>query len=95
MFGIVKVNGTSMSPEYSSGDFLFFIRFFKKFFIKNGRNVIVQHPKLGLIVKKIKTVDRKNKTITLKGNNSSSTYSGEMGVVYFQDILGFPLVKLG
>ena len=93
MFGFVKVKGSSMSPEYISGDFLFFIRGFKKFFIKSGKNVLVRHPEYGLIVKKIKHVNYNNQTLKVKGNNSSSTRSEEIGVVHFRDIMGFPIFK--
>jgi len=76
LFNVVKVNGDSMSPELTNGDFVIVSRFFRS--LKVGDLVVADHPRYNSIVKRIVEVCER-KGILLEGCNNSSVTSEQMG----------------
>jgi len=83
-----------MSPEYQSGDFLIILSFFHQLILKIEKNVIVKHQELGLLVKKVKSIDKNKEIIQIAGNNSSSTSSKAIGPISYSEIIGFPIIHI-
>lgn len=85
MFGItiVRISGSSMEPRLRSGDFGVFLRR-RRYQI--GDIVLVQHPRLGKIVKVLRTLQ--GDEVTLEGTSPLSTSSAAMGQLPTSAILG-------
>ena len=84
----VSVHGNSMLPSLSDGDYLFTIpiRWFRfgRLYRQNDI-VVVNHPELGRIVKRIESVTARG--VVLSGDNQSeSTSSAVIGLVPFEQI---------
>lgn len=80
---LVKVRGVSMTPALSPGDYVFFT---KARTLRPGFVVLVDHPKYGSIIKRIKTVERNG--VSLQGDSAESTSSEAMGLVIASAIKG-------
>ncbi len=89
MFGfkIWKVTGASMEPVLPSGCFAVAAKWLTFFSIKEGQRLIIEHPKLGVIVKTVAMVDR-NGFIWTKGENKESLSVEKLGPVDKRQILG-------
>jgi len=75
-----------MVPALKSGDFvLSFARVFSPY--KANDIVVVRHPKLGNIIKRIQKIDS-NKRVRLIGDNALSTSSDEIGWQEPDTVLG-------
>ena len=94
MIRIYKITGNSMYPEYCDKDYLIVFTLFKKQFIKNNQNIVFIHSRLGLIIKKIVSIDYLNKTFCVKGNNNQSISSEMLGIINFSQIKGVPLLHI-
>ena len=83
MIKILKVYGSSMSPEYLAGDYLLVLKrpFFK---LKTGDNVVFDHEDLGRLVKKVNKLS--DKDAFLIGNHPSSVDSRIFGNVPLKSI---------
>jgi len=81
---IVKVRGESMLPTFAPDDYLILT---KARALRSGFVVLVDHPKYGTIVKRVKSVA--GDAVTLEGDNlSESTSSEDMGDVPLKHIRG-------
>ena len=91
MFKLIKIDGTSMSPEYNSGDFLIIRKVLRTHLIKKGKNILIDHSKYGRIIKKVIYKDIINQSFTVGGNNSSSTSISKLGSIHFSQVIGVPI----
>ena len=76
MIKIAKVRGASMRPTLAPGDYLILT---KARAIRAGYVVLVDHPKYGVIVKRVKSVSPDS--LRLQGDSPESTASDNMGDV--------------
>ena len=84
MIKIVKVRGASMRPTLAPGDYLILT---KAHTPRAGFVVLVDHPKYGAIVKRVKSVS--DDTFILEGdNNDESTSSEDIGDVPLELVRG-------
>ncbi len=86
-FGLYKVTGDSMWPNYCSGDYVLAFRHHASTF-KVGDVVVARHTRFGNIIKRIERVED-NSTLAIAGDNRlSSTDSDTLGLVSTNQILG-------
>ena len=83
-----------MLPFYNDGDFVFVTRIFSKFFLKKNRDVVFIHNDMGLLIKRIKSVDHNEKVIKVFGTGDESVTSKKIGEVRFENIEGVVLLKI-
>jgi len=86
-FGLYKVTGDSMLPNYCAGDYvLTFRRNHSKF--KAGDVVVVQHPRFGNIIKRIQRIEDTSMLAIAGDNPLFSTDSQTLGLVNNHQVLG-------
>ncbi len=78
MITIHRVRGQSMLPAFADGDYVVCIRSLRFFPLKRGDVAVVQHPRLGRIIKRIAKLSAKS-DMWLCGDNPGSTSSEVMG----------------
>ena len=78
-FGIFKVRGNSMAPILKDDDYLVVLRNKFNWLPSLGSIVVVDHPDLGKIVKKVSSVD--GDTFSLAGLTSSSISQSHLGQI--------------
>ena len=83
MLRLIKVVGDSMLPTLSDGDILIIK---KARSIRPGFVIVVDHPSLGRIVKRVAEVSPEG--VRLTGDNPASTSAAEMGLVPSQSVNG-------
>ena len=76
MIKIVRVRGASMRPTLAPGDYLILT---KARALRAGFVVLVDHPEMGIIVKRVKSVS--DKSVSLEGDGPGSTSSEDIGAV--------------
>lgn len=86
-FSIFKVNGESMSPFIPNKSYVLAQRWLTSYFISEGKKLLINHKKFGLIVKKVALVDH-NGFIWLKGENNQSLSVEQIGPVNRQQVIG-------
>lgn len=79
MLKIVKVRGRSMHPTLASGDYLICTKARLQKHLRSGFVVVVDHPRLGQIVKRIKSIEVNG--LRLMGDGPESTHSDTIGDV--------------
>jgi nickel-type superoxide dismutase maturation protease len=72
--GLHKVQGVSMLPVLKPNDFVFSLPRYKSHYQVNDI-VIVQHPSLGKIIKRIKSIEKKH--VQLVGDNLEKSTTTE------------------
>ena len=82
---IARVRGTSMLPQFGDSDYVIAVNW-PYLGLQPGHVVLVLHPSLGLIIKRIFTINFPH--YKLVGDHSSSTSSEHMGCVERAQILG-------
>ena len=99
MFRIHKVTGSSMSPDYQDGDFVFIATadFFRKR-LKVGDVVIFEHKLYGTLIKRIASFDPKTYEVYVEGTRPDSLDSRRLGTIRQNAIRGkviahFPKLK--
>lgn len=83
MVKVVKVRGKSMAPTLAPGDYLIVT---KARAIRSGFVILVNHPKFGVIVKRVTSVS--NRLIELEGDGPESTTSDALGEVALANVIG-------
>ena len=83
-----------MQPEYNHTDYIVALKPALNMMLKKNKNVIFMHSSLGLLIKKISSVNSQNKVIHVKGNNSLSISQEVLGPIKFSQIKGFPLIHV-
>ena len=87
MLKVVKVRGMSMHPTFAPGDYLILTKArLQTKHLQSGFVVLVDHPKYGVIVKRLKSVG--DKTVRLMGDGAESIDSADMGDVPISHIRG-------
>ena len=86
MIKVVRVRGTSMLPRLRGDDYVIAINLPWLTF-NPGHTVLVLHPSLGLIIKRIFTV-KANECFTLVGDHPSSLSSEQIGRIKRAQIVG-------
>ncbi len=86
-FSIFKVNGESMSPFIPNQSYVLTQRWLTKFFIGEGKKLLIAHKSYGLIVKKVALVDHHG-FIWLKGENNKSVSVEQIGPVDQEQVIG-------
>lgn len=86
---VVRISGQSMEPEIRAGAYGVFRRTGR---VDKNDTVLVDHPRLGLIVKAVLRVDEGG--IWLCGRNDASTSSIALGAVPRNAVLGKLVFKV-
>ncbi len=80
MIKIVKIRGASMRPTLSPGDYLILTKARSwSQSLRSGFVVVVDHPKFGVIVKRVKSIN--GDSLQLEGDGPESTDTAAMGDV--------------
>ena len=87
---LFRVSGDSMSPAFKSQDYILILT--RLFRLKINDNVVVHHPELGIIVKKVINICEQG--IRLQGNNPQSTSSQQMGWLKREHIIGKVVMRI-
>ena len=82
---VARVQGTSMLPQLNDQDYVVAVGW-PWLRLRPGQIVMILHPYLGLIIKRIFTV--KHQCYTLVGDHSSSISSEKIGWVRRSQIIG-------
>ena len=83
-----------MSPVYESGDFILLRKLSPKLSsLKLGSRLVFRHKSLGLLIKKVHSVNFNNKTVTFAGENSRSISAQDMGEIALDQIIGKPIMR--
>ena len=91
MLGIFKVQGDSMYPTLSAGDFVVTCRFYRKLAI--GDLIVFNHNNYGRLIKRIIEIASTGE-LRLTGENNASVDSQQIGWVSKKDLLGIVLFKI-
>jgi signal peptidase I len=86
MFAIRRVQGESMQPHLSDGDFLIVLTWFQS--ISLGDIVVAHHNTYGDLVKRVASIEGDGKYIFLASDNIVGLNSTQMGRLTKKDILG-------
>ena len=87
MIGLFRIHGDSMSPSLFAGDYVVTWRT-KPGRLRAGQAVVVDHPSLGLIVKRIQTLLADGR-LQLSGDNPRmSTATEVIGTIHASRVLG-------
>jgi len=82
-----KVNGDSMSPKIPHQSYILVHRLLMRYFICEGKRLLIQHKTYGLIVKKVALVDHHG-FIWVKGENRKSLSVEQIGPVSRKQVVG-------
>jgi nickel-type superoxide dismutase maturation protease len=85
MFSVLKIQGESMYPKLSSGDFVVSVRYFYRLTVDDI--VVFQHPLYGQLVKRIQETNSAG-MLRVSGENNSSVSSKQIGYVKNEQIQG-------
>ena len=84
---IFKVKGQSMAPAIPPGCFILATKWLMIFPVRAGQQLVIRHPKYGVIVKTVAMVD-KNNFLWGKGENNTSMSVEKLGPVYKHQVIG-------
>lgn len=89
MFGlsILRVTGRSMEPVIPQQSFILVSNWFKFLPVKQGQQLLIDHPEYGVIVKTVAAVDKYG-FIWTRGENSASVSVEKLGPVSKAQIKG-------
>ncbi len=89
MLRIIKISGESMSPEYHDGDYVVTSRLpLLLGLVKINSVVVFKSEKYGPLIKKVSSIDKKEKRYFFSGSNSISITTEEIGAIYQKNIYG-------
>ena len=95
MFSVIGIRGLSMAPTLQDGDIVIALDSrFQLFGPVAGDVVIVDHPHLGLIVKRLQEVSVQSRTCRLVGDSGLSTNAQILGDVPLRHVLARALIRL-
>lgn len=95
MFSLIGIRGLSMAPTLQDGDIVIALN--SRFRLSGpvtGDVVIVDHPHLGLIVKRVSGVNVQNRAVSLAGDGGLSTDSYSLGSVTADRVLGRAIIRI-
>ena len=89
MFGFTffKIKGESMSPKIPNESYVLSCSWFAKFFLAEGKKILIQHQQLGVIVKTVALVDHHG-FIWVKGENTQSISVEQLGPISGSQVIG-------
>ncbi|MEL7450511.1 MAG: S24/S26 family peptidase [Pseudomonadota bacterium] len=91
---VVRIQGDSMAPALLSGDVGVFIQYRSRFLRpKRGHVALIDHPRLGMIVKRV-TGFRENNEVDVRGDASTSTPAIDLGPLPANRVWGRLLLRL-
>lgn len=85
MFAVLKIQGQSMHPSLSNGDFVVAVRYFYRLTVDDI--VVFQHPLYGRLIKRVREMNSAG-MLWVNGDNSDSISSEQMGWVKGEQIQG-------
>jgi len=86
---LVKVKGDSMSPLFLHGDYLLLTDFpSPTFWMKQGRIIVFNSERYGLLVKRVAKIDKHKKVFWAEGMNPYSVTTEQMGENSFLTVKG-------
>jgi signal peptidase I len=89
MVRFLKVIGDSMTPEYKEGDFVITIAPpFLFQFLKAGDVIAFAHGNYGLLIKRIRELDRDSKEVSVEGTQENSLDSRRLGPIRKTAVIG-------
>ena len=83
MIRLVKVRGASMAPTLAAGDYMIITNARA---LRPGFVVLVDHPKYGSVVKRVKAIEDGH--LSLEGDGPESTATKDMGLVSVTAVKG-------
>jgi nickel-type superoxide dismutase maturation protease len=86
-FRVFKVKGQSMAPDIPSGSFILATKWLMVFPVRAGQQLVISHPKYGVIVKTVAMVDKYG-FLWSKGENNTSLSVEQLGPVYKHQVIG-------
>ena len=89
MFGILKVTGDSLSPDYREGDFVLVVKIpFLLKRLERGDTIVFKHPDYGILIKRIDSLDTDGGEIYVTGTQPNSVDSRRFGPIRYRDVTG-------
>jgi len=89
MIKIIKVTGESLSPFFLSGDYVIVGKFpLKLGGINVGDIIVFPHPKFGLLIKKVQSVNIETHHFFVEGSHPNSLTSDQIGPINLSTIFG-------
>lgn len=85
MFSVLKIQGQSMYPSLSNGDFVVTVRYFYRLTVDDI--VVFQHPLYGRLIKRVQEINSTG-MLRVSGENNRSVSSEQMGWVKDEQIQG-------
>ncbi|MBN1148439.1 MAG: hypothetical protein JXA78_14360 [Anaerolineales bacterium] len=89
MFGLLKVTGESLSPDYREGDFVLLLKI--PFFLRRlrqGDTVVFRQPYYGVMIKRVEWQSQGGGLVYVLGAHPDSADSRKFGPVPREDLLG-------
>jgi nickel-type superoxide dismutase maturation protease len=86
-FTFFKIKGDSMSPKIPHESYVLSCRWFATFLLGEGKRILVQHHRYGLIVKTVALVDHHG-FIWVKGENAQSVSVEQLGPISANQVIG-------
>lgn len=85
-----------MSPQLNCGDYVVLLTAFYKGhncknagrFLRSGRILVFDHPHYGRMIKKVLSVNTRQRTFTATGLNHESVSPQQMGAIPFDAVIG-------
>ncbi|MEJ5203069.1 MAG: S24/S26 family peptidase [Anaerolineales bacterium] len=88
ILGLLKVIGTSLTPEVREGDFVLVSDIpFRLRAIRTGEVIVFRHPVYGTMIKKVQRLDAAGQIYVI-GMNPESVDSREFGAISRSQVLG-------
>jgi signal peptidase I len=91
---IIRVVGTSMEPSYRSGDYVLVGAARWLFRIRAGDVVVYEHPRLGVLIKRVLGKDRGRREYAVAGTHAESTAADSLGPAAFSSVIGRVLLRI-
>jgi signal peptidase I len=91
---IIRVVGASMEPSYRSGDYVLVGAARWLFRIRAGDVVVYEHPRLGVLIKRVLAKDRQRREYTVAGTHAESTDPDSLGPAAFSSVIGRVLLRI-
>jgi hypothetical protein len=89
MFKILRITGSSLTPEYQDGDYVIITTipvFLRRFAV--GRLIVFEHETYGRMIKRISNIDFQQKKVFVQGTLDESLDSRQLGWIDFSNITG-------
>lgn len=92
MFRLIRVDGDSMSPALENGDYILIKKARSQVKLRPGLIYVVNHDRLGRIIKRLKSVDQDG--LWFSGDNPASTSTQSLGPARPSDLNGRAFLRI-